>query len=207
MKAPLALALALTLALVAVPGHAAPRNADPDWPCQSVKVGELSVGAVWNGAPLDDALKTWEQDGEAADLARRVSQRRLPIDRAESEIAAFAARQPAGDARAARLAHVMAGVFTILDGERTAVIEGLDRVGRRQKELAAAVRQKAMQLAAAQSAPDADEAKVNELSQGLGWDTRLFEQRRVSIQFACAVPNTIEQRLFALARAIQKGLG
>jgi hypothetical protein len=38
------------------------------------------------------------------------------------------------------------------------------------------------------------------------WDTRIFEERRKTMNFVCEVPVLIEQRLFALARAIQQSL-
>jgi hypothetical protein len=40
----------------------------------------------------------------------------------------------------------------------------------------------------------------------IDWDTRIFEERRKTIRYACEVPVLIEQRLFALARTIQESL-
>ena len=40
----------------------------------------------------------------------------------------------------------------------------------------------------------------------IDWDTRIFEERRKTISYACEVPVLIEQRLFALARAIQHSM-
>ena len=38
------------------------------------------------------------------------------------------------------------------------------------------------------------------------WDTRIFEERRKTIGYACEVPVLIEQRLFALARMIEQSI-
>jgi len=38
------------------------------------------------------------------------------------------------------------------------------------------------------------------------WDTRIFDERIKTIGYVCEVPVLIEQRLFALARAIQQSL-
>ena len=38
------------------------------------------------------------------------------------------------------------------------------------------------------------------------WSTRIFEDRRKTIRYVCEVPTIIEQRVFTLARAIQKAL-
>jgi hypothetical protein len=51
-----------------------------------------------------------------------------------------------------------------------------------------------------------DQAKIDELSNQLAWDTRIFEDRRKSTRYVCEVPTAIERRLFALARAIQQAL-
>ena len=34
----------------------------PDWPCNQIKVPEMSVAAVWAGPPVDDVANVWEQD-------------------------------------------------------------------------------------------------------------------------------------------------
>ena len=53
----------------------------------------------------------------------------------------------------------------------------------------------------------ADDAKIAALTQRLTWDAQVFEQRRQSLSYACEIPDVIEQRLFALSRAIQSQLG
>jgi hypothetical protein len=98
---------------------------------------------------------------------------------------------------------VLVGVFTTLGEERASVLEGLDRFGRRQKELAAQVRADNEKLRAAQNDPAADAGAVNQAVQQVTWEAEVFQDRRQAIVYACAVPGKIEQRLFALAHAIQ----
>jgi hypothetical protein len=57
-----------------------------------------------------------------------------------------------------------------------------------------------------QDATDRDQGKVDELASRIEWDTRIFEERRKTIGYACEVPVLLEQRLFALARTIQQAL-
>jgi hypothetical protein len=196
--------LALALLLAPACAIAAPRAQDPDWPCQSIKLPELSYGSFWTGAPLDSLLESWRGDTQVAALASEITARRMPLDEAQSAIAAFAGA--AGGKRAERLALLMAGVFSILSQERHEVMEGLDRFGRNQKDAAAAVRKASADLADAQQAGSVDPARLEALNQAFTWSTRIFEQRRQSIQYACAVPATIEQRLYALAQLIQQAL-
>ena len=50
--------------------------------------------------------------------------------------------------------------------------------------------------------PLRDPTKIEELTNQVAWSTRIFEDRRKSIRYACEVPVIIEKRLFALSRAI-----
>ncbi len=196
-------AAAMLAAAMAAAG-AAPRNADPDWPCQQIKVGELSVASFWNGPPIDPATADWRKDAAVASLVGAVTQRRLPMDGAVQRIDAFAGTVAEDKDRTLGL--VFAGVFDVLNHERERVIDGLDRFGKRQKVLADGLRQDGAAVRAAQAADPPDPANVTELTQKLAWDQQLFEARRQSLRFACDLPTTIEQRLYGLSQAIQAHL-
>ena len=201
----LALLIGVLLAGASTLAMAAPRNSDPDWPCEQVKVSELSVGSFWNGPAVDPANADWQNDAAVASLVGAVTQRRLPMDQAGQQIAAFA--KEAGDNKQHELALVFAGVFDVLNQERRTVIDGLDRFGARQKVLAANLRQEGESLRAAQGSTPPDDAKVGDLTKHLLWDQQFFETRRQSLRFACDVATTIEQRLYALSQVIQQNLG
>jgi hypothetical protein len=158
----------------------------------------LSLAAVWKGPAVEPYLTTWSDDPGVAALAHRLSQRRVTPEQAEREIRAFA--ETAGGKRREQLLALEAGLFTTLAAERSAVMDGLDRYGRRQKELASEVRADLAVLRDPQ-APDANQ--VHALQQKVEWETRLFEQRRQSIGSACDVPARIEQRLLALTNIVQ----
>jgi hypothetical protein len=85
----------------------------------------------------------------------------------------------------------------MLDAERTQVVAGLDRYGRRQKELAREIRTDLARLRTADAPQDP------QLSDKVEWETRMFEQRRQMVSYVCDVPNLIEQRLGALLRTVQ----
>lgn len=192
------------LSLVLLLGVAAgPPGRDPDWPCQSIKVPALSLGTMWTGPDLTEATATWQQDAAVADLAQRIAQRRLPLDQADAAIRDFAGA--AGPARQDRLLRLAAGVFATLDAERGQVVAGLDRFGRRQQQLAAQIRADFAKLRTA-PAEGADDG-AGPPGDALGWETRLFEQRRQEVATACAVPTRIEQRAYALLHTIAALLG
>jgi hypothetical protein len=199
------LILLAVLAVAPQAAQAARGSPDPDWPCQQVKVPELSVASFWTGPPIDPATANWQQDQEVAALVGVVTQRRLPMEAAVQRVDAFT--KAAGPNKDHRLPLLFAGIFDVLNRERGKVLDGLDRFGRRQKELAAGIRQEGEALRAAQAAAPPDEAKIKDLTQRLLWDQEFFDRRNQSLRFACDLPQTIEQRLYGLALAIQSHLG
>jgi hypothetical protein len=194
------LGVLLTVAATADCGLAAdPRY--PDWPCAQAKVPEISLAAVWDGPALDDAAAKWKQDTRISALVPRLAARRTPLDEAEKAIAEFLSGSPAQKNEAGKL--LFAGLFDTLNAQRSSVMNGLERVTRKQREAAEKIRDDTLALQALQDATPPDQAKIEELGNQLVWQTRIFEDRRRVIKFVCEVPTAIDQRLFALGRAIQ----
>jgi len=98
------------------------------------------------------------------------------------------------------------GLFKTLNHERSEVMRGIERYARKQKEFSDQIRSTILQLRELQDRPDPDQSRIEELTNRVEWDTRIFEERRKTMNFVCEVPVLIEQRLFALARAIQQSL-
>ncbi|QPF88265.1 hypothetical protein IC762_25750 [Bradyrhizobium genosp. L] len=195
-------------ALLAVAlSNGAARGADPrypDWPCAQAKVPEISIAAVWAGPPLGDAETKWKDDVKISALVSRLAARRVPVEDAQKEITAFLSTSAADKANAGKL--LFAGLFDTLNAQRSQVMNGLERVMRKQREAAEKVRSDTLALQALQDATPPDQAKVDELGNQLVWETRIFEDRRRVVKFVCEVPTTIDQRLFALGRTIQQEL-
>jgi hypothetical protein len=85
-------------------------------------------------------------------------------------------------------------------------MNGIERFSRKQKQFADEIRSTVLQLRELQDKPGQDEAKRNELASRIEWETRVFEERQKTVGYVCEVPVLIEQRLFALARAIAQSL-
>ena len=206
MRRPTIPALVLGAVLIATaPAQAAPPGPrDPDWPCQQIKVPELSLAAVWTGPAVDPQNTDWQDDQVVADLVHEIVPRRVPLAQAQDRIQAFA--QQANDQKQQKLLQVIAGLFSVLDGERAAIITGLDRFGARQKELAAGIREDNEKLRQLQANPGSDAGEVNQLIQRVTWEAEVLQDRRRALSYACDVPGKIEQRLFALAHTIQQNL-
>ena len=176
----------------------------PDWPCQQAKVPEISVAAVWTGPSLDDVGTSWKDDPKVAALVSKLAARRTPMEEAQKDIADFLTGSPDEKTRKGKL--LFAGLFDTLNGQRTSVMNGLERTMRRQREAVDKVRADTTTLQELQSSASPDQAKVDDLSNQLTWETRIFEDRRRVMKFVCEVPTAIDQRLFALAREIQQDM-
>jgi hypothetical protein len=176
----------------------------PDWPCTQAKVPDVSLAAVWAGPPLDDAADKWKTDAKVSALVPRLAARRTPLDEAEKAITEFLSGSTADKTAVGKL--LFAGLFDTLNAQRASVMGGLERVTRKQREAADKIRTDSLALQALQDAPSPDQAKVDELSNQLVWETRIFEDRRRVIKFVCEVPTAIDQRLFALGRVIQQDM-
>jgi hypothetical protein len=194
-------ALALS-GMSAVARAADPRY--PNWPCAQAKVPEISLAAVWAGPPLDDAETRWKDDTKITALVSKLSARKTPMDEAERSVKEFLAGSAAGKAANAKL--LFAGLFDTLNAQRSQVMNGLERVSRKQREAADKIREDSIQLQTLQGATPRDDARVEALSNELIWKTRIFEDRNKVVRFVCEVPTAIDQRLFALGRVIQQEL-
>ena len=135
------------------------------------------------------------------DLVARLAARRLPLDEAQKAATDFLVAS--GAAKQAKAKLLFAGLFTTLDRLRSEVITGIERYTRRQREFAEKVRAETLKLREMNDVPNAEQKQVEDLAERVEWDTRIFEERRRTINYVCEVPVLIEQRLFELGRAIR----
>jgi hypothetical protein len=174
----------------------------PDWPCAQAKVPEISLAAVWAGPSLDDVGNKWKDDARLSALVSKLAARRTPLEEAQKDIVDFLNGSAQEKTDKGKLLFV--GLFDTLNGQRNAVMNGLERTMRRQREAVEKIKADTLALQEQQGASSPDQAKVDELGNQLTWETRIFEDRRRVLHFVCEVPTMIDQRLFALGRAIQQ---
>jgi hypothetical protein len=181
-------------------GAADPRY--PDWPCAQAKVPDISLAAVWDGPPIDEALTGWHDEPAMESLVTRLAARRIPLEAAQKNVVDFIAGAGADKTRKGLL--LFAGLFDTLNHQRTEVMDGLERLQRRERDLADRIRADVAALRELQDQSQPDEAKMNDLNSKIEWGTRIFDDRRKSARYACEVPTLIERRLGALARTIRQ---
>src|SRR5262249_41914313 len=158
--------------------------------------------AVWSGPSIDDVGNAWEEDAVIRDLVARLAARRTPLNEAQNAISNFITGNAAERGQKAKL--IFAGLLATLNAERGQVMNGIERFSRQQTAFADRIRREIAELRELQDASVHDQPKLDELANRIDWDTRIFEDRRKTIGYACEVPVLIEQRLFALARTIQQ---
>ncbi|WP_442755812.1 hypothetical protein ACNHKD_03915 [Methylocystis sp. JAN1] len=171
-----------------------------DWPCRQVRVPEIALGGVWTGPSIEQERKSWRDDAAVADLVARIAPRRTPQEEAEKLIADFA--KGAGANRKARLTLLFSGLYERLNGERLDIVNGLDRFGRRLKEMAEKTREETQAFYELQNRKPPEPEAVKKAAEALQWRVRLFEEQRKMVSYVCESPALIEQRLGALARKI-----
>jgi hypothetical protein len=203
LRAVLAMAILVELAPRAI---AQPAKADPDWPCQQIKTPTFSLASVWAGPQLDLNSESWRDEIDVVDLAAKMAQRRVPTADVEQAIADFGAK--AGAAADAKLLAAFAAAFEDLSQQRSQILGGLERFGRKQRAMADRIRaeNEAVQKAADQNSAGQARPTAAESQDRLQWDLRIFNDRRQTIRYVCETPTLIEQRIGAIARAVQKAL-
>jgi hypothetical protein len=131
-----------------------------------------------------------------------LADRRTPIADAESAIASFKAT--AGADADAKLLRAFAAAFEELSRQRSQIFDGLERFGHKQRALADRIR---AESEAQNSADQGSQGRAGADSQErLQWDIRVFEDRRRMVAYVCEAPELIEQRIGAIARAVQNAL-
>lgn len=203
------IAVLLGLAAMVTAAHAAQPTGD--WPCIQPRVPSLSAGAFWSGPVIDDAAKTaWREDEAVAQLVARLISRRNSIEEAEKLTSEFAATLGTDKAaREKRLTLVFAGVFSELDDLRGSLVRDIERYARSQRKAAEDTGKTRAELDQLQTAPEKSaeqQARITELQTKLQWELRIHKDRESTLRYVCEAPVLLEQRIFAVARALQTGL-
>lgn len=193
------LAAATGLALTATAAVAADFS-DPSWPCVQRKVETLSPGLMWP-EPLPDAKLEGASGAAARELAELLALRRVDLEAARAELAAFTEAE--GDAMPL-MAAVFSGVFDRLSHRRTRILKGIGKFSLGQIELSEKIDAARAEMDAqmALDAPDYD--RVDALEAQIDWDQRIFTDRQHTIRYLCETPQLLEQRLYAIAQLLHE---
>ena len=192
-------ALTLTVAVLWLLASARPLAAageDPDWPCVQRLVPEIAPGMIWAGPQLDALAGDTVPAVDA--LASELAARRVPLKEAEAQVEEFASSL-AGEQKDEQLTRLFGRTLEIINRDRSSIIQGIKKYARGQRALAdrIAARNEALVTLAADRVLERDALRAER-----DWDLRVYEDRRSSLRYLCEQPVLLEQRAFALARAI-----
>jgi len=196
-------------AWMAVPA-VADEPAKAEWPCVYRKVPVLSAATIWDGPAITDT-SSWRKDEAVRKLSQYLVSRRVKEDEAEAAIKKYAAGIPA-DTRDAKLTELFAAVLTRTNEDRKVVMSGIERFHKRQLERAKEIEKEGIALP-----PQSDDASQTDDSQNPAgeisklsskeeqykWEVRTFQEKQANIPIACEIPQLIDERAGALARAIR----
>lgn len=182
--------------------------ANPDWPCVWRKTLTLDAATIWDGPAIDAADNAWRKNDAVRTLSEILVIRRIKIEDAEAEIKKFAQSVPEAQ-RDAQLKDLFVAVLTRTNEERKTVVSGIERFHKRQLARAKQIEEKGITLpdqgaplpTAPISATEID--KVTPEQEGFDWEVRVFLERQKNIPLACEIPQIMDERVGALARAIR----
>ena len=197
---------ALAVIYVNAPALAADKD-NPDWPCVWRKVFELDAGTIWDGPPLDKATE-WQNDDTARKLSEYLVSRRITLEEAEAAIKKYAESQKP-ETRDQKLTDLFAGVLSRTNSERKTVMAGIERFHKRQLDRAKAIEKEGITLPKegdpiiSAPAPTSEFDKTSDNDEKYKWDVRVFQERQQNIPLACEIPQLMDERAGAVARAIR----
>ena len=189
--------------LARVAAEAAPRNADPDWPCQQALVPEIAAATVWAGPSLE-GIGDWRSEPGVAALVGRAAPRGVAAADGETAIEEFA-KGLSGD-RNRLITLAFAGLLDETNRQRAEVIGRIKQLAQRQRSLADVVARLTAEVDAAP--PDEGEPSPEraELLQRWNFSSRAYTEVQHTMRYACEVPGQLDARLGAYARALQAAL-
>jgi hypothetical protein len=195
---------ALSLILAALTGGALPAagatGENADWPCAQRLVPEIAPGMIWAGPPLDSV--GGKPDAALDKLAGELAARRVPLEEAEAQVAKFADKLGKED-KDERLTRLFARTLEIINHDRSSIIRGIEKYARAQRALAETITEKNERLS---ELPKEEVVARDALAAERDWDIRIYDDRERSLTYLCEQPVLLEQRAFALARAIASHL-
>ena len=190
--------------------HERPNSEAPDWPCKSRKVAEVSPAQIWDGPSLE-GTDNWRNDDVVRKLSEYLIARRIPVEQAEEAVKKYADGIPEGE-RDQKLTELFAGVLSRINDERKIVIGGIERFHKRQLARATEIEKQGLGLPNQGEPPPENPMPAGEIDklspeeEKYKWEVRVFQERQQNIPIACEIPQLIEERAGAIARAIRANM-
>lgn len=200
-------ALASVLAVIAVTPASANDPNTPEWPCVWRKFVTLDAATIWDG-PAIDKIENWRNDDKIRNLSQFLIRRRIPLEEAEKHVKDYAQSIDKAE-RDKQLTRLFAAVLDRSNDDRKVVVAGIERFHKRQLARAKEIEKEGLTLPPLEEGLNTqpiDATEVDKLTpeeEGYKWDVRVFQERQRNIPLACEIPQLMDERTGAIARAIR----
>jgi hypothetical protein len=194
-----------TLAGVVVcgPAWAQPKPADPNWPCEQLLVPTLSAGSYWSGTPVPHGDTSWRDDPKLTTIVTTAVDRDTPDDEVKKDLVTYADAVPAAQ-RGKAVARLFGFIVDDANDERQHIIDRLDDLSQRQKNLSVEIDGISKQIDAIPENATGDAATQRAALMGQrDFNIRTFQETQHTVHYACEVPGTFDQRLGLIARTLE----
>ncbi len=186
------------------PPEAAPKK----WPCDQVYNPKLNLSAIWQGPPIDNALKNWWKDDDIIDYVNTLSNPVLKEDDGLRIIEEFAKKYTylgliKKREQKEKLVFLFAGLYQKAKDRRSRQYNGIIKFVERQDSFRKAIG-KASKLIRQyrKDKIDIKDQRYVDASSQLEWNTRVFDQRTRLTEYICEEPVFNTQRLGYQSRKI-----
>lgn len=200
-------ALATALTVIAVAPAEANDPSTPEWPCVWRKFVTLDAATIWDGPPIDK-IENWRNDDKIRNLSQFLIRRRIPLEEVEKNIKDYAQSLDKAT-RDAQLTRLFAAVLDRSNDDRKIVVAGIERFHKRQLARAKEIEKEGLTLPPLEEGlitQPVEATEVDKLTpeeEGYKWDVRVFQERQRNIPLACEIPQLMDERTGAVARAIR----
>ncbi|MBS91956.1 MAG: hypothetical protein CMM95_02755 [Rickettsiales bacterium] len=192
-----------------VNASANPSEAPPKkWPCDQVYNPKLNLGAIWQGPPIDDALKNWWKDDDIIEYVNLLSDPVLKEEDGLRIIEEFAKKHTYFGLIKKRdqkdkLVFLFAGLYQKAKDRRSRQYSGIIKFVERQNSFRKAIGQASKLIRKYRKDKlDIKDQRFVDASSKLEWNTRVFDQRTRLTEYICEEPVFNTQRLGYQSRKI-----
>ncbi len=189
--------------------HSAPNDKPPKkWPCDQVYNPQLNLSTIWQGPPIESALKDWWKHDDVIEYVNTLSDPTLNEEDGKQLINEFAKKYTyAGLIKKAeqkeKLVFLFAGLYQKAKDRRSRQYKGIVKFVERQEDLRKAIGASSKLIRKYRKEKlDKKSNKYKDAASKLEWNTKVFDQRTKLTEYICEEPVYNTQRLGYQSREI-----
>ena len=189
--------------------HSDPKDKPPKkWPCDQVYNPQLNLSTIWQGPPIEGALKDWWKHDDVIEYVNTLSDPTLNEEAGKQLINEFAKKYTyAGFIKKAeqkeKLIFLFAGLYQKAKDRRSRQYKGIIKFVDRQEDLRKAIGSSSKLIRKYRKEKlDQKSNKYKNAASQLEWNTKVFDQRTKLTEYICEEPVFNTQRLGYQSREI-----